>query len=255
MKIKKIPYHEPFHSLLQRYWHFIPKPIRVYANPVIMKISQRKYSNIFSLGPNCLSALTLKAVSLRRYSGPFDWIYGSTIDERLKLILNDFNGFLKKEDFIIRENILDKKMKTYDAINQKTKFGFPHDFYSRDIDECFSEINEKYRRRISRLNEKLRNSSSLILYVVENKEEIDLIKLGDLLKKIKEKSNCKKLDLCYMFLGKTEEEKGEVVLFEKDIAIYFIELKKSSTGTQGWWTDNRYTHSEISRWINTICTL
>ena len=55
---------------------------------------RKKFDLVMSLGYDCGCAMYLKKYNLRGYSCPFDWVYSSTFEKKIELIINDFDGFL-----------------------------------------------------------------------------------------------------------------------------------------------------------------
>ena len=83
------------------------------------------HTKFVSLGTACFMAEGLKKMGLRQYSFPFDWIYGSTPDRRLNIVLQDFQNFFNKEDLCYVGKYNQKKC-VYK--NKRTELVFNHDF-------------------------------------------------------------------------------------------------------------------------------
>ena len=124
-----------------------------------------KYDFIFSLGEACFSAGFLRKHKLREFSAPFDWMYGSTFENRVKMLINRFEGWLELKDLIFsgqRENPEPCDIYT----NKKTNLVFNHDFaLNTKLEDTFAEVKEKYDRRINRLLDYLNNADNKILIV------------------------------------------------------------------------------------------
>lgn len=57
-----------------------------------------RFDRVISLGENCGCANYLRAFYLRDAAYPFDWLGGAAFKRRVELILNDFLGFLEKDN-------------------------------------------------------------------------------------------------------------------------------------------------------------
>lgn len=60
----------------------------------------KKFDLIFSLGEDCACSSYLRRFNLQEYSYPFDWLTKADFSVRVDLLLNDFEGFLEKENLI-----------------------------------------------------------------------------------------------------------------------------------------------------------
>ena len=116
----------------------------------------KKFDLIVSLGCNCGCASYLKKYNLRDYSYPYDWLYGSTFEKKVDLIVNDFDGFLVKENlrhFFHKGEEVKSHYSHYEDMD--TGLCSIHDFPADlSLDESYGEVHAKYQRRIARLYEK-----------------------------------------------------------------------------------------------------
>ena len=121
-----------------------------------------------SLGSACACASILKKCKLRLFSSPFDWLYGSNIVDRAKILANDFKDFINKEDLIYldtREHPEPRKIYK----NIKNELVFNHDFsYTNSLEEDYPEVFEKYTRRANRLLSTIENSKSACFVYIQN---------------------------------------------------------------------------------------
>ncbi len=252
MKEKK--YNEPFHSFIQKHPHSIPKIVRQRIRELVMRIDNRKYDNVFSIGAECTTAQALRAASLRKFSSPLDWVSGTSLAERMKLINDDFKLMLKKDSIRISDIIGDTSLNTYRAENVEIGMIFPHDFPCKDIDRSFPIVYEKYQRRIKRLNSKIRSSKNLMVYMIEEGSDFDLQSINQQMKIMKDKFSPERLDLLYITLNKhSDESNAKVYKVSSSSDVYFVQLSRNSIGEQKWWHDNVHLHMEVSRWLNAVC--
>ncbi|MBQ8743758.1 MAG: hypothetical protein IJZ18_01060, partial [Mailhella sp.] len=90
----------------------------------------RKFDYVISIGEDCPCAMYLKRHKLRDASYPFDWLRQATFEKRIELIVNDFCGFMKKENLRWKAKPAtgprDTENDIYDDI--ATDFQFFHDF-------------------------------------------------------------------------------------------------------------------------------
>ena len=248
-------YNEPFFNILQRGWHYIPRPIRNRLKRNILKIKQKKYDCIFSIGDDCLIAQSLNELGIRNFSGPFDWFSGGDILYRLKLLDSKFLGFLEKENLQISEIVGDSKLHTYRTVDIQSGLIFPHDFFSQKIDLCFREVREKYDRRISRLYSKIFDSSVLIVYGKKEIENLDINNISKFIKKIRLENKCKRFDLLILSEGDSVHNQASVFELDSCSSLLRVELSKGVGGKDGWWYSNRKLHAPIGQYINTIISI
>ncbi|MCL2749157.1 MAG: papain-like cysteine peptidase [Alphaproteobacteria bacterium] len=125
-----------------------------------------KYDLIFSLGEACFVPDCLKINNLRKYSGPFDWMYGSTFQKRMEIFINRFYGYFDKADLKYDKLNPDNSKAIY--INQRTGLVYNHDF-DPDVpfDIEYKNINEKYQRRIKRIFDILKNGGQVLVVYAE----------------------------------------------------------------------------------------
>ena len=122
-----------------------------------------QHTIIFPLGYNCDCATFLRNKGLRRYALPFDWLTGATIQTRINLLKNKFEGFLEKENLqpiATTQNSPRKGTKHY--LDTNTGFKFFHDFsLNKTLDEDFPSIKQKYDKRIKRFYDLVEQSDTI----------------------------------------------------------------------------------------------
>lgn len=113
---------------------------------------KKKYDLIFGIGEACSCSSTLRSANLQVRSYPFDWLFGSTFIDRVKILVNNFENLIRLEDIVCTGNngIPHHLCDIY--TNTANGLGFNHDFLSgcNPADEI-DEVVEKYRRRGERL--------------------------------------------------------------------------------------------------------
>ena len=132
------------------------------------------YDTIFSLGPNCMTAMILEDKNMRPFTGPFDWVRGSNFKDKISFFLNDFSDFINKKYLSLCDDMrVDNDKNIY--LNSKTNIYFVHDFLkTQSFEENFPLVKEKYLNRISQVTEKLKTCEKvLIVYLEEIIEESD----------------------------------------------------------------------------------
>lgn len=132
-----------------------------------MKAKRIKYDCVFSLGEVCFCANYLRALSLRKFSSPFDWIAGATFNERMKFFLNGFEDYLNKEDLVYHgKRDFPEPCDIY--YNTRTHIIFNHDFpLAQPFDEAFSKVKERYNRRIKRLYALIHRAKKVLIVYME----------------------------------------------------------------------------------------
>lgn len=107
-----------------------------------------KFDLVISLGENCGAALHMRRAGLRQASYPLDWVYGSSFEKRVELMLNRFSGFLDLE------HLKSTGANDFHTIVHDSKSGltFVHDFdRGAPLENALPLVKEKYERRIARL--------------------------------------------------------------------------------------------------------
>ncbi len=165
---------------------------------------EKTYSIIYSLGRDCACAQYMIKTNLRLSSGPFDWLTNASFEERFDLVLNDFEGYFNKEDFVKMEKPIqfpsDKQNDYYRNI--KTKLFYWHDF-PNDIsfEDAYPKIKNKYDRRIKRFYKNIKKRKKVLLIwfsQLDNTSDDQIIYLCDKL--------CKKMGKTIDFMIIEHEE-------------------------------------------------
>lgn len=126
----------------------------------------KRYDFIFSIGQACSSTENLRKANLQVMSYPFDWLYGTTIKERVDLLVNDFKGWFEKNDFIFDCYKEGSRFNVYK--NTRTGLIFNHDFPKEDdFATGYAKVSERYKRRVARLLGKIEASRHALAVYVE----------------------------------------------------------------------------------------
>ena len=177
----------------------------------------KKYDLIFSIGQACSCTKMLRKFKLQFYSYPCDWIFGSTIIDRVKILTNEYKDFLNFEDIQVTSDSNNIATNLCAAcINTRTQIRFTHDFpYGQPAEETYPKIKEKYDRRIKRqLNQIEKSERVLVVYLQmpNNDEYIDdeiLIEAHSMLEK-----RFSKQEITFLYIscehGKKDYELKEV---------------------------------------------
>jgi len=136
---------------------------------------------------------------LRKFSGPFDWVYGSSFEKRFAIFLDKFSHYLDKDDLVFSAAHTVNVPAAYQ--NTRTLLVHNHDFKNPDdFDSEYLAVAEKYTRRINRVLENIQKAKHTLLVYAESKAEspgtsnaqlIELVKLAN------ETYECP-MDLLYM---------------------------------------------------------
>ncbi len=118
------------------------------------------YDFVASIGYDCHCATMLRKLGLRSCSSPLDWLTAAPLETRLRLLETHFAGFLQKSNMRRLEkgpNAPGKGNDHYEDV--ATGLRFFHDFHETlPFDESYEQVLAKYRRRIERLYENVRNA-------------------------------------------------------------------------------------------------
>lgn len=166
--------------------------IKIFKIPVF---NMRKYDCIISVGAACFVPDALKNLKLRKFSGPFDWMYDSDVLTRLYCIYNEFKDYFNYEDFeYIGENS-DNGKSIYRNI--KTGIIYNHDFEPGDFKKTFPPIAQKYKRRTDRMIEHLIHDKRVLLVFSEFMKNGDIKKISKIMEDINYKYPAN-IDLLYV---------------------------------------------------------
>ncbi len=125
--------------------------------------ASKDFDYIISLGEACFVATMLTNADKRKFSSPFDWIFGGNLQTRLDLILSDFKGFIEKDKMILAPELSPSEAH-HMYVNDVNGLIFNHDFLkSLPFEDSYKEVEEKYNRRIERFLDILANSESILL--------------------------------------------------------------------------------------------
>lgn len=126
----------------------------------------KTYDLIVSLGEACSCSDTLRLCKLQEFSYPFDWLYGSNLLDRVKILTSRFENFLRKEDLVFAHAVSSVSCDAY--YNNFNDITFNHDFpMGIPLDESFPEVKAKYNRRINRLFEKIDQAQNVLFVHME----------------------------------------------------------------------------------------
>lgn len=138
-------------------------------------MEKEHYDLIIGLGPACSCTMSLRRAGLQHLSFPYDWIgprentneYAVDVRHRAENIADEFRGrWLRAEDFTHFDPPPTHPRDCY--FNEGLQLLFIHDFEKGDdFAASFPKIQRKYRRRIDRLLELIRDSKRVLLLRVD----------------------------------------------------------------------------------------
>lgn len=140
--------------------------------------TKKEYDLICSLGGNCAAAHNLQCRNMRKYSLPFDWCFAKNeraIEYLSEGFKDNFKNFALKENFEeITEDgyagVHDKKV----PYSDKYSGYYFLNHFNTSINEkgCYENFYTKLRRRINRLQEKIKNGKK-ILFILSTTNEFN----------------------------------------------------------------------------------
>lgn len=198
--------------------------------------SVQKYDVMFSFGYACSTAIFLDNQGLRKFSAPFDWV-ATSFKIRCELFLNEFENFINKEDIYPTSEI--KSGFEYRQIYRNKANGllFVHDFNAgKDFEEEYPKVEEKYKRRINRLLNKIKNTPKTLLVYMEYQENEDGIASNDeiinFLKQANEKYAPSKIDMLYIRHSEDMAD-GEFTIEKLNDNVYIAQCYNKIRGADG----------------------
>ena len=178
---------------------------------------ETQYDLVFGIGGACSCTQILRKCCLQFYTYPYDWLFGTDVFNRAKILTNNYKDFINLEDLEdTGTNNGDKNNLCAVYHNKYNDITFNHDFeYGKPLTETYKRVKEKYDRRIKRLIEQIEQSKGvLVVYLQIPNERIIaddevLIKAHNVLKARFPKQN---ITLLYVFCahGKKEAEYKEI---------------------------------------------
>ena len=138
-------------------------------------LPQGEYDYFFSLGPICATAMLLKSMGLRSFSGPFDWIGGFSFEERLDFLLSDTQLVLDTDEWEYNGNRFEPEPRDI-YTNKRLNMFYPHDFpYNTPLEISAPIIKDRYERRLKRVRDILhKNKRVLFAYLGNEKINFNL---------------------------------------------------------------------------------
>lgn len=172
---------------------------------------KNKFNLIVSIGEDCACSSYLRRCGLQHYSYPFDWLTNAPFENRIELIVNDFNNFLNISDLELMQKPVgfssDNNHDYY--VNKKTQLYFWHDFPSNAIIEnSFPAVFEKYQRRIDRLYKIIENSQKILFVWLSHSKLHDSNEVIKEYKKLKEKFKNKEIFLLFIENSQTDSQES-----------------------------------------------
>lgn len=137
------------------------------------------FRHVASLGWNCMPSALLKKHDLKRYSLPFDWIFGG-LDVVDHAIDDDFRTFLDKSNFvrIPVETRRNKSLEQCEHLFYRERFGVKSMF--NHFDPTAPETHEYMKRAVSRFRALLASGESKLFLLTLRPADYDSEKVHSL---------------------------------------------------------------------------
>ena len=169
----------------------------------------KKFDLIFSLGEDCACTSYLRRFNLQEYSYPFDWLTNADFFTRVDLLINDFKGFLEKENLAIIAYSYQKTINkhTDDYKDTKTDFYFYHDFDTKiPFDKAFALVKAKYQRRIARLYQQIQSAQDILICWWSRDKHQDIDKVQEFYERLSQKFSGKNISMLLIESGKDSHQ-------------------------------------------------
>lgn len=127
------------------------------------KKNEEPVQHIISLGTHCLSSYFLKLFGLKSYSLPFDWLFSSP-KMIIDCISNNFDIFLKQENFSSITHIRESKEPGADHLYYKNKYNINDIFTHRDPTN--EEDYQYFVRTVHRFRDLMKSSDSKLFVMI-----------------------------------------------------------------------------------------
>lgn len=223
----------------------------------------QKFDLILSLGEDCACTSYLRRFNLQDFSYPFDWLTKADFEKRTEMIVNNFNDFLSKDNLVLMQKPNGNVDKQHDYYkDNKHDFYFYHDFkINIPFEHSYSEVKEKYQRRIQRLYSQIEKAGSILFVWWSRNKHQSKDAVISCFKQLKTKFNNKNIYLLLIKFSETEEqytyEDRHILIVRYDNISYKHNPKW--TEVMGNENNNSKIFSEIKRqrkakwYINMIC--
>lgn len=134
-------------------------------------MKKKYYDLIFGLGAVCSCTQGLRTSRLQLFSYPYDWLYGASIKQRAEIFSHHFDNWLKIDDLeYIGERLKPEPCDIYR--NKRTEIVYNHDFpLHTPLSQSFSQVLEKYNRRIGRLFKQINCADKVLAVYMEPPEK------------------------------------------------------------------------------------
>ncbi|MDD4557247.1 MAG: DUF1796 family putative cysteine peptidase [Alphaproteobacteria bacterium] len=157
------------------------------------------YDFIFPMGEACFVAMFLRDLNLRIASGPFDWCFGSTFEQRFNLFINKFKRFFDKKDLThididkkankdVYQNTYTNKLHTKRDINSRPFLVNGFDVGGgkwRNYLLNFCKTEENWKKSLNLLNRDDVTMVSDYHVILKQDDNVDTKYLDELEKKLK----------------------------------------------------------------------
>lgn len=180
-----------------------------------------KYDFVFGLGEACSCTQMLRKCRLQFVSNPYDWLFGSDILTRVKILANNYEGFIDFDD--LEDTHSDNKSEKNPCEifrNKRNNISFNHDFpYGKPLSETYDAVNEKYKRRAQRQIKTIENSSKVLavyLQIPNNPVEVDNETLKNAHKILQNRFPNQEITLLYLYCNR-ENKKFNLNMIDDNI--------------------------------------
>ena len=165
---------------------------------------KKKYDLIFGIGEACSCSQILRKCRLQFFSYPYDWLFGSDILSKTKILTDNYKDFINKEDLEdTGKNNTDKKNLCEIYHNKRNNITFNHDFaYDKPFEETYKEVKTKYDRRINRQISQLEKSSNVLAVYLQTPNNGNIVKeevLKEVYQTFKNRFPNQNISLLYLF--------------------------------------------------------
>lgn len=211
---------------------------------------KRNYDFIFSLGEDCACSVFLRDLKLQKASFPFDWLTNATFKTRIDLLVNNFKDFMNFKDFKLMQKdfnqINDDNYDYYENI--RNSFYFYHDFpVNTPIKDTFSQVKNKYMRRISRLYEHILKSKNILIVWYSKYTIVEVDEIIDSYKKLTHKFKDNNIDLLILEnSSESKENEFKIINISSHITKIIYECRKPDDPNLIFLGNKKKTHAILS---------
>ena len=171
----------------------------------------KKYDLVFGVGGACACTQNLRKNKLQFSSYPYDWLFGMSLLNRVKLLADNYEHFIDFEDLQDADRRNRSKENPCEVFyNTRNEIYFNHDFsYGKPLEETYPAVKEKYDRRIKRQFQQIMSSKKVLVVYLQSphdREDVEEKTLIEAYEVLKNRFPEQEISLLYLFCNHDKKD-------------------------------------------------